>query len=151
MAVQAGIDPYRVLDLFRKGAIAEAAAISVAQITDALPAVNRDVLDNATERNLPCPCIKDGRARARCKRCHGTGVWIRESDPIRQQMVWEQAGLLKRGGGVVVNQGVQVGVQGGPSGWSMDKFVRNTDQTAYDVKPGDVIDVQVEPVAPPKE
>ena len=55
-------------------------------------------------------------------------------------MVWEATGLLKKGGGVTVNTQTNVGVA--IQGSFMDRFVKASDQIAYDIDAKDVIDIK---------
>lgn len=141
LAIDAGITPEDVLKLYQKGAIAEANAIATAQIADSLPTVTREVLANAIETRQVCVCLKAGIAHPKCRRCHGTGLWVKDASAEQQKMVWENAGLLKKSGGININQNTAVGVVSG--GGFMDRFVRSTDATAYDVKPSDIQDGEV--------
>lgn len=142
LAVDAGIAPDDVLRLYQKGAIAEASAIATSRLAEALPTVTNQVISDAIETRESCPCIHKGKAHPKCQRCMGTGVWVRPAKADQQKMIWEHAGLLKKSGGLTIQQNTAVGV--GFGGGFMDKFVRSTDAVAYDVKPSDVIDVEVE-------
>lgn len=141
LAIDAGITPEDVLKLYQKGAIAEANAIATAQIADSLPTVTREVLANAIETRQVCVCLKAGIAHPKCRRCHGTGLWVKDANVEQQKMVWENAGLLKKSGGINIQQNTAVGVVSG--GGFMDRFVRSTDATAYDVKPSDITEGEV--------
>lgn len=136
LAVDAGITPSDVLKLYQQGALAEANAISTGHLADALPVVTKQVITDAIETRESCPCINKGKAHPKCQRCMGTGVWVRVAKADQQKMIWENAGLLKKSGGLTIQQNTAVGVVSG--GGLMDKFVRSTDATAYDVKPGDI-------------
>lgn len=142
LAVDAGISPEDVLRLYQKGALAEANAIATSQLADALPMVTREVVNNAIETRVQCPCQKKGKPNPACQRCLGSGIWVREAKAKQQQMIWENAGLLKKSGGLTIQQNTAVGVQVGGS--FMDKFVKSTDSVAYDVKPIDVKDAVVD-------
>jgi len=141
LAADAGITPEDVLKLYQKGAMAEAAAIATSQIADALPTVTREILANAVETRQQCVCLKAGQPNAACKRCLGTGIWVKDAKVEQQKMVWEQAGLLKKSGGINIQQNTAVGVVSGGS--FMDKFVRSTDAVAYDVSPADIKEGEV--------
>lgn len=140
LALDAGIAPEQILKLYQRGALAEANAIATSHLADMLPTVQRDVLSNAIETRQSCPCQVKGKPNRFCKRCNGTGLWVRESDVERQKMVLEQAGLLKKSGGISIQQNTAVAVQSSPTSF-MDRFVKSTDATAYDVKAEDIIDV----------
>lgn len=144
LAVDAGIAPDDVLKLYQKGAIAEASAIATAKLADALPTVTAQVITDAMETRESCPCIHKGKAHPKCQRCMGTGVWVRPAKADQQKMIWEHAGLLKKSGGLTIQQNTAVGV--GLGGGFMDKFVKSTDATAYDVKADDlrtVVDAEI--------
>jgi len=140
LAADAGVTADEVLTLFRKGAVAEAHAIATGQIAAGLPAVTRAILDGAVERERPCLCLRNGTADPKCSKCRGTGKWLQPADKDRQQMVWEATGLLKKGGGVTVNTQTNVGVA--IQGSFMDRFVKASDQIAYDIDAKDIIDIK---------
>lgn len=140
LAVDAGLAPADILALYKKGITSEAEAIATGQLATALPDVTKAVIERAIDRERVCLCVKHGIADAKCTKCKGSGLWLQEADIARQQMVWESMGIVKKSGGIQIQQNQMTGVIV-PTNF-MDGFVKATDQVAYDVKPSDIIDVE---------
>jgi hypothetical protein len=138
IARDAGMRPAEVIDLFRNSAFAKAHAVVAGQLSEALPAVISDITAKSIDHEGPCAdcnaqgiiTCSDGEER-QCLTCRGTGVVFKESDLDRQKIVLEATGVLKKGGGVNVQVNTQV--NNSPTGSIFSKFVRGSDEAAYNV------------------
>lgn len=147
IARDAGLLPTHVLDLFRNASVAKAHALAMGQLSEALPAIARDIADKSIDAKVECPaCFGDKYIRegVECPQCNGRGEVFRTSDLDRQKIALETTGILKKGSGVNVNVNQQVGVIS--PGTFFSKYVKASDDAAYDV-PSDAIDVKAEDVS----
>jgi hypothetical protein len=138
----AGVKPIEVLDLFRQGSFATAHAIATHRLAEGLPKVVEATLSRAVDRKRECPaCGAQPGKVEECPKCFGRGEIVQEADLERQKLIFESTNLLKKGGGINITQQTQV-VNNVPR--IMDRFVRETDSAAYDVKVDrDVVDGEV--------
>lgn len=143
----AGVQSSEVLTVFRESAVAGALVRAQVALSGRLEAVVNDVADKAQNHWEPCECLapkgpkKALTAVDDCNICSGTGkLWFRGNIKYAD-LVFETMGLTSRKGSgvnVQVNQGVQIGAQGG----FLDKFVAATDESAFDVMEGET-DAQI--------
>lgn len=134
ICADAGMNPSALLGLFRNAAMAKAYALALVRISESLPEVVADVAAKSVDREVPCPRCKGGEEpkEETCAKCGGAGRVFRESDLERQKMLFETAGLSKRGGGITITQ--QVGVATGGAQPLFSRLVRATDEAAYDAE-----------------
>lgn len=133
-----GMVPSQVIDLFRTASFAKAHAIGMGVISEAVPAIMKDIAEKSVDAEVICPsCLGNDNPLGVCQRCNGAGRVLRESDIDRQKIALEVSGMLKKGGGVNVQVNQQVNTVGASSFFS--KYVKSSDECAYDV--GEVIDV----------
>lgn len=130
----AGLLPSHVIELFRTASVAKGSALAIAQFSESLPAIAKDITDKSIDAKVECPScfgekyIEDG---VKCPQCLGKGEIFRASDLDRQKIALESVGVTKKGGGVSVNVNQQVGVVSPNTFFS--KYVKASDQAAYDV------------------
>lgn len=138
IAKDSGLNAIAVLELFRTAAFAKAHAIVAGQISDSLPAVVKDIIAKSVDYQIICQScggngtieMDDGKART-CLDCNGNGKLFKESDLDRQKILLETGGILKKGPGVAVQVNTQVNT--GTNTNAFSRFVRATDDIAYDV------------------
>lgn len=73
-----------------------------------LPKIMEDTAVAATERTGPCPNCTDGiiiedDASVPCRTCKATGSITLYPDPAARALMFDTAGLTKKGGGIVIN------------------------------------------------
>lgn len=138
----AGLSAREFMSIFREASVAKAFTEANLALSDRLKDVAVDVADKAVNHVEKCECTLDGAQQPleSCKKCKGVGLVYYRSSLPHQQMVFETAGLLKKGGGVNVQVNQQVAVGGGGI---FERFVKATDAAAYGQK---VIDVEPERV-----
>lgn len=142
LARDSGLTPTQVLDLFRNASFAKAHALAMGQLSEALPAVVKDIAEKSVDAKVECPrCFGSGfeREEVECIVCLGKGLIFRESDLDRQKLVLETTGISKPKGGVNVQVNQNVGVAMPTNMFS--KYVRASDDTAYDV--GEIVEAEV--------
>lgn len=140
---EAGLTPAQALELFKASSLAASHAIVSSQLSDALPAVVKDITDKSVDSWVQCPTCKGESSvtdAVPCFTCQGKGEIFRPSDLDRQKIVLEATGVTKKGGGVNVNV-QQNNVNGTPANF-FSKFVKNSDEAAYSIE-SDVIDAEV--------
>lgn len=138
IAKDSGLNAIAVLELFRTAAFAKAHAIVAGQLSDSLPAVVSDIIAKSVDYQVICQScggngtieMEDEKVRT-CLDCNGNGKIFKESDLDRQKIVLETTGVLKKGPGVAVQVNTQVNA--GSSSTVFSKFVKATDEIAYDV------------------
>jgi hypothetical protein len=134
IARDCGLLPTHVLELYRNAAFAKAHALAMGQLAEALPAIARDIADKSVDAKVECPrCFgeKYESEGVTCSQCAGKGLVFRASDLDRQKIALETTGVLKKGPGVNVNVNQQVAVA--QPGTFFSKYVKASDETAYDV------------------
>ena len=135
IAKAAKVTPSQVIDLYRNASFAQAHAIASSCLQTALPAVVQDIAEKSVDAKIECPtCFGSGQSGGTpCLNCDGRGEIFRASDLDRQKLVLEATGVVKRGQpGLNVNVNQQVGIV--QPGSFFSKWVKNSDQAAYDVK-----------------
>lgn len=140
IARDAGLLPTQVITLFRSASAAKAHALAMANFEAALPAVARDVAEKSVDSEVICPdCRGDAAniAEGDCPTCRGLGTILRPSDIDHQKLLLEATGVVKKGGGIAI-QNIQSMGAGAPGAF-FSKFVSSSDKAAYDV----VIDAEV--------
>ena len=138
IARDAGLTPLQILDLFRSSAFASAHAIASAHLSTALPEIVQDIAAKSVDATVACPtCLGSGYlSGATCLNCDGRGQVFRASDLDRQKLVLEATGVVKKGPGVNVQVNQQVGIM--QPGAFFSKWVKNSDEAAYDVSVSEV-------------
>lgn len=134
IARDAGLLPSHIIELFRNASTAKAFALGMGQLSEAIPAIIKDVTDKSVDAKVECPtCFgtKYFPENVQCPRCGGVGEVFRASDLDRQKIALESIGITKKGGGVNVNVNQQVGVVSPNTFFS--KYVKSSDEAAYDV------------------
>jgi hypothetical protein len=134
IARDCGILPVHILEVFRSASFSKANALAMGQLTEALPAVVKDIADKSVDAKVECPtCFGDGNISegVQCPQCNGRGEVFRPSDLDRQKLVLDATGIVKKGPGVAVNVQQNVGVVSPNSFFS--KYVKASDEAAYDV------------------
>lgn len=142
IARDSGLLPTNVLELYRNAAFAKAHALAMGQLSEALPAIVKDIADKAVDAKVQCPrCFGEGfeAPEITCSQCLGKGEIFRGSDLDRQKIALEATGVLKKGGGVNVQ--VQQNVAVGQPNNFFSKYVKASDDAAYDVT--DMAEAQV--------
>lgn len=139
----AGLSAREFMSIFREASVAKAFTEANLALSERLKDVAVDVADKAVNHVEKCECTLGGQQQPleNCQKCKGVGLVYYRSSLPHQQMIFETAGLLKKGGGgvnVQVNQQVAVG-----GGGIFERFVKATDAAAYGQK---VIDVEPERV-----
>lgn len=135
IARDSGLLPTHILELFRNASFAKANALAMSQLSEALPAIVRDIADKSVDAKVECPvCFGEGFTDkdVKCGVCQGRGLVFRGSDIDRQKLVLDATGIIKRGPGVAVNVQQNVGISSGGA-TMFSKYVRASDDTAYDV------------------
>ena len=144
LCASAGVSNTEVLSLFREAAVARSFTKAQVTLSERLDAVVADVADKAQNHTEPCGCLQVQPAGTvadpGCPNCSGTGLRHFRGSFDHAQLVFRAAGMTKEGGGVKVNVNQQVGVALG--GGFLDKFVKATDDAAFDV-------VEAQEVEPP--
>jgi len=142
IARDSGLLPTNIMALFRDAAFAKAHTLAMGQLSEAVPAIVKDITDKSVDAKIECPnCFGEGfiDEGVKCGQCSGRGQVMRTSDIDRQKIALEAAGVLRKGPGVSVNVQQNVGVStGGATLFS--KYVKASDETAYDVS--DIIDAE---------
>lgn len=147
IARDAGLPPLAVLDSFRHASFAKMHALVASQITEGVPAAVGDIVVKSVDAKIECPeCFGEGKfdqTDEMCILCHGRGVIFRGSDLDRQKMLLEAGGVLKKGPGVAVqvNNNNQVNVPSSSAFFS--KYVKASDEAAYDVSVVDIKEGEV--------
>lgn len=96
---QARVSIPRFLDIFRRGAGAQALAAAHGRIYEKLPEVAADVMARALPRHFACfKC-----PGPECDKCHGVGYLTEDPELETQKVALQIGGLLKSGGGTEVN------------------------------------------------
>lgn len=136
----AGMKPAHIIELARSSAFAQAHAIALTHMAQALPGVVTDIAAKSVDAKIECPTCFGAKEiqHIACPTCYGKGEVMRYSDLDRQKILLESAGVTKKGGGVNVNVNQQVGIVN-PGGF-FSTFVKNSDADAY------AIDVTAEEV-----
>lgn len=136
IARDAGLRPIDVLDLFRTASFAKAHAFAMGQLAESLPAVVRDLAEKAVDAKIECPrCFGERYEREgiECVMCLGKGTIFRPSDLDRQKVVMTATGVLKQGQGVSVQVNQQTNVSSNGGSGLFSKYVKASDEAAYDV------------------
>lgn len=129
----AGLTASGVMDLFADAAKHRSQALGMGALAKSVPSIVGDIIAKSVDEKVECPeCFGFNPEGAPCPKCNGKGVILRTSDLDRQKLVLEMTGLLKKGPAtaVQINQNIGNTVQ---SGTFFSKFVKDTDETAYDV------------------
>jgi hypothetical protein len=134
IAREAGIPPQQIMDLFRSAPFAKAHMLAQAKMAEALPAVADDIASKSVDMEVECPaCRGEAAPGFFCPQCQGRGTIMRPSDLDRQKLLLESTGMLKKSGGIQVNQNVNtnVGIMN-PAGF-FSKAIKASDDAAYTV------------------
>lgn len=143
IARDAGLVPSQILALFREASFAKAHAISLAQLTESVPAIVGDLTAKALDAVISCPeCLGTGNGigTEECDKCKGRGEVMRIGDLDHKKIALEIGGLLKKGGGVNV-QVQQNNVTATAPGGFFSRFVKSSDADAYNIA-ADVIEAE---------
>lgn len=149
LLADAGVAPNEVISLFRDAAMTSALTAGTLQLTRHMPKVLDSVAVAASDRREPCDCTltEDEEVFAPpnpdCPKCSGRGFLAKKGRFEQQQLFMEALNFLKRGGGVAVQVNTQTNV--GFSGGFFDKFVKATDDAAYQ---GGVVDAEISAPGP---
>lgn len=113
----------RVLELFCKGDFAEAYVRSIRRVYRMLPSVAEDAMSRAVGKWKTCFVCKgkgslppkvEGEDGAACLDCEGLGRVDVAPDVERVKVALQIGGLLKTGGGVVVDASTKTQINNGP-------------------------------------
>lgn len=125
LCVAAGVKPSEILHFFRESLYARSFVDAHRRMAERLPEVAGDVAEKALNHVEECgACKVRGVVEEGCPACGGTGQVYYRASFQHQTTVLEVMGMLKRGGGVTVNQQQNVGVKLGES--FFDGFVKAT-------------------------
>lgn len=139
IARDAGMVPTAVLEMFRTASFAKAHALAMGQLSEAIPAIVKDITDKSIDAKVECPmCFGEGETvpGISCPSCNGRGEVFRGSDLDRQKLALDAAGIVKKGPGVAVQVNQNVGIS--TPGAFFSKYVKASDTAAYDV--GEIVD-----------
>lgn len=146
IARDSGLKPLEIIDLFRSSAFAAAHAVAMGKLATALPSVVDDLTAKSIDSRIECPqCLgeKNLTDGVQCPMCWGKGEIFRASDLDRQKIVLESTGVTKKGAGMAIQVNQNVGVVGSSALFS--KYVKASDDAAYDVVEGQVRDGEETP------
>ena len=130
----AGLHPTHVIDMLRDGAKAQGTALGLIFMSQALPDIAADLVDKSVDAKVECHnCFGEGFTDqdVKCTVCYGRGEIFRPSDIDRQKMIADYTGLAPKKTGINLNMQQNVGVA--PSGTMFSKYVKMSDEAAYDV------------------
>jgi hypothetical protein len=142
----AGVSTTEVLSMLRDSVVSQALVRAQMTMADKLDAVARDVAEKAADHTKPCKCrilSAVDEADPECPDCGGRGMLVKEGSLKHAEAVFKAAGLTKDGGGVNVSVQQNLGVNVG--GGFLDKFVKATDDAAFDVVPESIDAEEAEP------
>lgn len=135
LCAQAGITGADVLMLLHDASHMQAFVKAQSEYHARLPEVAATVAKMATERMEACTCTYDaavkatGKGHPQCKQCGGRGEVFMPADLNAAKLVLESTGMLKKEGGVVINNTVENKTLAlGDS--LFDRFVKATDAVA---------------------
>lgn len=127
-----GIPTSHFMDLYKSASMIAANSVIMSRLAESTPSIVDDMVDKSIDAKVECPkCFNDEFKRIDCDMCFGKGKVFRGSDLDRQKLLLEAAGIVKKGGGVNVQVNQQVNNLN--PGNFFSKFVRSTDNDAYDV------------------
>lgn len=143
IAKDSGLKAHEIIDLFRSATFARGHALALTKMAEALPDVAEDIAAKSVDAKIECPsCFGAGEINnVQCPQCFGKGAVMRFSDIDRQKILLEATGINKKGPGVAVQVNTQINNQP-PNFFS--RFVKQSDDVAYDVEGGDIIDASAE-------
>lgn len=139
----AGVSTTEILSMLRDAVVAQSLVRAQTTLAEKLDAVAIDVAEKAHDHTKPCKCrllSSIDEADPECPECGGRGEIYKEGSIKHAEMVFKAAGLTKDGGGVNVNVQQNLGVNVG--GGFLDKFVKATDDAAFDVVPEGAYDAE---------
>lgn len=168
IAARTGFSSGRVWDFFQRGKAAEAFVKSMTLVYDKAPDVAGSVMTEALPRTERClaprcdhgkipgevdPASKTGRRKRStdCHVCEGRGYVIGRPEVERQRLALELTGLVKKGGGVVVNTNVQQNTVIASPQSIFAKFLEASDKVLFGKTETQEEVVEAEIVAPQEE
>lgn len=129
----AGVSATSIMEMFTEAAKTRSQAISFGKLARSTPNVIQDILSKSVDSTIDCPeCLGLKIEGIPCPKCRDRGQIVRESDIDRQKLALEMAGILKKGPGVAVQVNNQTNLNGLSSGNFFSKWVKDTDDAAYD-------------------
>ncbi len=127
----AGIPIGQLMKLLSDANIAKAQIESMHHISKHLPGVVSNVMEQSLPQEILCPwCKNDNVQVMSCKLCNGTGKTIKQPELETQKVALELGGMLKKGGGVQINQQINTNV-GGFSSSELSKIRDATDKILF--------------------
>jgi hypothetical protein len=139
----AGVTSTEIIAMLRDSVVSQSLARAQITLADKLDQITRDVAEKAADHVKPCKCAilsAVGEPDPECPECGGRGEIVREGSLKHAEMVMKATGLVEKGGGVNVNVQQNNMVAGG--GGFLDKFVKATDDAAFDVMPEGAYDAE---------
>ena len=130
----AGVTSHEVLNMFRSAVLAKGMVEAQMNMAEKLGEIARDVAEKAHDHVRPCACVMtgvNGDPNEVCTVCGGKGEVYHEGSLDHAKTVFDATGVTQKSGGVNVNVQQNNMTDGG--GALLDKFVKATDEAAFDV------------------
>ena len=138
----AGVTSHEVIAMFRDAVLAQGMVTAQMNMADKLGVIAQDIAEKAHDHTKPCGCTLTGNkdtASPTCDLCRGTGEVYMEGSLEHAKAVFDATGVTQKGGGMSINV-QQNNVGGGSGGALLDKFVKATDDAAFDVVDAEAIE-----------